>query len=184
MDAIGNWDIAVMQHIAQHFRNDGLTAFLSVYTRLGNMGVCWVVIGVALLFFSRTRKWGAFLLAALLFGTCIGEFGIKLLVRRPRPFLEYAEFAALIPEPHGWSFPSGHTLSAFAAATVLWKMRWQAGVLGMFGAVLMGFSRVYLCVHYPSDVIAGALCGIAVGFLTVLIGQKLLQIYHYRKIQQ
>ena len=102
------------------------------------------------------------MLGAMLLGLLIGEVTIKNIVCRPRPFQELSrDIQLLIPPPSGWSFPSGHSCASFAAATAIFlrDKRWGTGALLL--AALIAFSRVFLFVHYPTDVLAGSALGVA-----------------------
>ncbi|MEG2119545.1 MAG: phosphatase PAP2 family protein, partial [Pseudoflavonifractor sp.] len=112
--------------------------------------------------FRRTRKAGILALAALALGGLCTNVVLKHLVGRERPWLSVAGLTHLIIENDPLSFPSGHTCAAFAAACIWAKAlpkRWM-GVAAILAAVMMGFSRLYLGVHFPSDVLAGMLVGI------------------------
>ena len=88
----------------------------------------------------------------------------------------------LIPAPDSWSFPSGHTASAFAGATALLIHSRRWGVVAMVYAVLVGTSRLYLCVHWPTDVVAGALVGIAVAFAATWFMSRWIP--HFRELDR
>lgn len=132
------------------------------YTTLGNTGLMWIVLSLAMLCWKPTRKAGVAALAAMVLGLLCTNVVLKHVVARPRPWLDVAGLVPLIQEPDPNSFPSGHTCAAFAAASDWCRalprrwMRWTGLVL----AVCMGLSRLYVGVHYPSDVIAGALVGL------------------------
>ena len=101
------------------------------------------------------------MLVSLLVTFLIGEIGLKNLIMRERPLVADPTVQQLIPPPSGSSFPSGHTASSFTAAWILWKADRKFGAAGLALAVCIGFSRLYLFVHYPTDVLGGAVLGIA-----------------------
>ena len=101
-------------------------------------------------------------LGRLLVCVLAGNLLLKNVVARPRPCDVIPEMPLLIPQPQSFSFPSGHTMSSFAAATVLLFASWKWGIAAYAMAGVVGFSRVYLFVHYPTDVLAGVALGIAV----------------------
>lgn len=145
---------------------DWLSELLTRYTNLGEAGVIWIAIGVIFLFFKSTRKAGALALTAMLLCYIFNDMVVKNLVMRIRPFLTVAGLEALIEHPDSYSFPSGHACSSFAAAGV-WAQtlqgRWaKAGrILLLVMAMLMALSRLYVGVHYPTDVLVGSLVGLA-----------------------
>ncbi len=112
------------------------------------------------------------LLAAVSAGFLIGELGIKNLVCRPRPFVVNPDVVLNIPPPSGYSFPSGHSCSSFAAATVLVIYDRRIGIPALCVAALVAFSRMYNYVHYPSDVFFGIMLGVAAALAVVFIFRK------------
>jgi undecaprenyl-diphosphatase len=126
----------------------------------GDYGAIWLIIAVALMIYKPTREAGVVMAAAVLMGHVLNDWMIKPLVERPRPFVEDPSLLLIIDPPGGYSFASGHTVKAFAAAFALfiYDRRWGSFLVAY--AALMGFSRIYLMVHYPSDVVAGAFIGI------------------------
>lgn len=144
----------------QSLRSPMLDAFFVWYTQLGNAGLVWIVVSLLMLLFRRTRKTGVLALGALLLGFVCCNLVIKPLVGRTRPWLLVEGLRTLVAEYDPNSFPSGHTCAAFAAAGIWWQglpRRW--GNTALVLAVLMGLSRLYIGVHFPSDVLAGALLG-------------------------
>lgn len=142
-------------------RTPALTAFFTWFTRLGDAGLLWIVLSAALLIFRPTRRSGACALLALLLGMLATNAALKHLIARPRPWLMVEGLLPLVAERDPNSFPSGHTTAAFAAGVVWLKtLPWAWGRAAALGAaVVMGLSRLYVGVHYPSDVLAGALIG-------------------------
>ena len=138
-------------------------------TRLGDGGVFWIALALVLLIPKKTRRTGAAMAVAMLLGLIIGNGLIKNLVMRTRPFdLAHPVVSRsnlLIAPPSDYSFPSGHTLASFEAATALFKDHSVYGFLAYVLAILIAFSRLYLQVHYPSDVLGGAILGFLLGLL-------------------
>ena len=130
----------------------------------GNNGLLWVLICFIMLLCKSWRKSGVYLLITLSVGA-IAQDVLKDLIQRPRPIMDPAML--LIPMPTSYSFPSGHTLISFAAATTISAFFLRAGVIFFVVALLIGISRVYLGVHYVSDVIGGGLLGIAISFIVL-----------------
>ena len=105
----------------------------------------------------------------MILGLLLGEFGIKNIICRPRPFVTYPDLTVNGITPTGFSFPSGHTTSSFAAAAVIIIRKEKFAVFTAVLAFLIAFSRLYNCVHYPTDVLCGAVLGIALAIITCLI---------------
>ncbi len=180
-DAFLNFDLSVFQSI-QNIQNEFLDALMVGITTLGNGGAVFIVLGLVLLFTKKHRKAGLAVIVALLVMLLCNDLFLKELFARPRPFNlmetdpeKYAfwgknyVFPELISRPTSFSFPSGHTASAFAAAiALLWHNR-KIGVPVTVFAALMGFSRIYVEVHYCTDVIAGVVSGIICALVAVLI---------------
>ncbi len=146
--------------IQEYLRGPVTDPFFTFYTTLGNMGLCWLVLSVGMLCAPKTRKAGVAGLVALLIGFLCTNVILKPLVCRTRPWLVVEGLVALVAERDPHSFPSGHTCAAFAAACA-WRpylsKRWANTALVC--AALMGFSRLYVGVHFPTDVLAGVLVG-------------------------
>lgn len=154
------WEGGVLLAL-QSLRSPVLDAFFVWYTQLGNAGLVWIVVSLLMLLSRRTRKTGVLALGALLLGFVCCNLVIKPLVGRARPWMLVEGLRTLVTEHDPNSFPSGHTCAAFAAAGIWCRglpRRWMR-VSAVAAAVLMGFSRLYVGVHFPSDVLAGALVG-------------------------
>ena len=172
---ITNTDFQILNFIQEHIRNAFLDPVMAVLGYLGEAGAVWIILGIVLLFFRKTRPAGVCMLAAMALGYLIGDIGIKHLVARPRPFLVNTDVDLYINAPTSHSFPSGHSTASFAAVTSLFGMlkekRWIAySALGL--AILIVFSRLYNYVHYPSDVLCGILLGVICGLVMALIFKK------------
>lgn len=159
-------DGAVLLWIQEYLRGPLPDTFFAFYTSLGNAGLVWLVLSVLMLCFKSTRKAGVTALLALVVGFIFTNVLLKPMVHRTRPWLVVEGLTALIAEGDPHSFPSGHTCAAFAAACA-WRSylpkRWANTALVC--AVLMGFSRLYVGVHFPTDVLAGAVIGCLCGWL-------------------
>lgn len=158
----------------QIFRSDFLDNFFRIYTTLGNRGEIWIAIILLTSLNKKTRHLSIMALCALLIEVVAVEGILKPIFMRPRPFESHA-FNLLIPIPHGSSFPSGHSASSFAVAGVYFFGKYKHRFLIIFLAFLMAFSRLYLFVHYPSDVLVGSLIGFAIGAFTIYFLEKKLK---------
>lgn len=155
-----------------------LDPIVSAYTRLGDAGIFFIALSLVMLLYKPTRRAGALALGAMLLGLLVTNVTIKPLISRPRPWLDWP-IIPLVTERDPNSFPSGHTCAAFAAG-LSWAraLPWRWGRLAaVVLAVLMGLSRLYVGVHYPSDVLAGAL----IGSLCAWVVRKAYQGYEDRK---
>lgn len=174
-DIIQQFDEQVLVWIAENIRCALLDPFMKLYTQMGNTGMLFIVLGILMLFFKRTRKAGLSALCAMLIGLIVVNFTIKPLVSRPRPWLVIENFVNLVEEHDPNSFPSGHTNAAFAFALAVCMSaprRWMK-VTAVCMAVVMGLSRLYVGVHFPSDVLMGAVIGSLCGLAGAWVIRKL-----------
>lgn len=155
----------ILDWIQQHLRSPFGDAVVPLITSLGNAGVLWILIGLVLLTRRSWRKTGVVLLLALLIEAFFCNIVLKNLVAMPRPFTLHENVQLLIPAPHDYSFPSGHTGAAFASAAALYFSRARYWIVVFVLAVLIAFSRLYLYVHFPTDVLGGIVLGIASAWL-------------------
>lgn len=139
--------------------------FLAVTKIAGSYGQLWVIIAAVLLIFKSTRKAGIAVLLAYVMVFLIGQLGLKNLISRPRPCQIDLDFALLVSRPSSSSFPSTHSAWAFGAATAIFMRHKKAGVAAFTAAALIAFSRLYLFLHFPTDVLFGIALGIALGVL-------------------
>ena len=162
-------DNTILRWINVKFRNKTFDKIMPIITSAGNLGIIWIVISVLLITKKDYRVLGQTILIALVITTIIGEGIIKNIVKRKRPFYGDDDKELLISRPITYSFPSGHTASSFAVATVFIKTDNAASLEIMLLACLIAFSRIYLGVHYPSDVIGGGIIGALCGLITVIL---------------
>lgn len=160
--------------IQDNLRTDWLTPFMIRFTHLGDHGIIWIVIGVILLFPRKTRRAAITALIALICAHLLCNMVLKDYVARIRPYDVIAGLNCIIGRENSWSFPSGHAMTAFAFAVAIYKSRpKRLGIPIMIIAVAISVSRLYVGVHYPSDVIFGAVLGALIGLLVFwLIGDK------------
>ncbi|MBQ7505526.1 MAG: phosphatase PAP2 family protein [Ruminococcus sp.] len=171
MEAIQSFDFSILNAIQDSLRCaflDGFTVFLSYLT---TSGIIWIVAGVVLLFFRKTRAAGVILIGALALGFLTGDVLLKHIIARPRPFTFDSNITLLINPPTGSSFPSTHSVLAAASTTVLLvKKRWL-GVIALILSLCIAFSRLYLYVHFPTDVLCGLLLGVICALVMLWIGK-------------
>ena len=152
--------------IIQNLRTPIGDVVVPLITRLGDAGIIWIILTILLLIIPKTRKTGVIMMAALLVDVLLCNVLIKNLVARTRPFDVNTAVQLLIEKPQDYSFPSGHTAASFASVTALYlageKKMWKAALML---AVLIALSRLYLNVHYPTDIIGGVIFGSLSGYL-------------------
>lgn len=141
-------------------------------TMLGDGGAVWLLAAGGMLCTKKYRRQGLILLAALAAGVLVGNVCLKNLIARPRPCWLDNSVRLLVSSPTDYSFPSGHTLSSAIGAAVLTKTDRRLGWAAIPIAAVIAFSRLYLFVHYPSDILAGAVLGAAIGLAAHRIGTR------------
>lgn len=160
MFSLQKTDEIILNAIDKHCRNSLLDRVMPIITKLGDMGAIWIVISLRLLISKQYIKDGYIIILTLVLSTVISEGLIKNLVRRPRPCTKIPASDLLISKPLSYSFPSGHTTSSFAVAGVFTAMIRPYMPYVIVMALLIAFSRLYLLVHYPSDVLIGIVLGL------------------------
>lgn len=161
IELITNIDIQILLYIQQFIRTPWLTPIVTFITSLGNAGILWIVLSLLLLLSKKTRKIGCISFLALFASLVINNLLLKNLIRRMRPYDAFQTLIPLVAKPMDYSFPSGHTGSSFSSACVLYRhLPKKAGIAAILLAALIGLSRLYVGVHYPSDVFVGMLTGI------------------------
>lgn len=200
-----DWEFQFLNWIQTNLRSETLDKIMPIITKFGDGGIFWIVITLLLFIPKRTRKYAHVSAFALIFCVVGGNLILKNLIARPRPFwLENGNPLALlavdnpltrisvhdgvtvIPEgrtiiqllvkaPTDFAFPSGHTQASFAAASsiCMWKRKW--GIPALILAALVAFSRMYLYVHYPTDVLAGICFGVGYALVSLAICNKLFR---------
>lgn len=160
LDFLSKLDGQTLLFIQDHLRFEALTPYMIFVTKLGNGGLIWIVITFLLLFPKRTRRAGILSALALLASLCVTNLFLKNYVARVRPYEVIDGLNCLVKKASDWSFPSGHASASFASAVVIFKSRpKRLGVPCMILAFLIACSRLYVGIHYPSDVVCGAIIG-------------------------
>lgn len=163
-------DVSVLLWIQENLRFDFLTGFWKAITCLGDSGWFWIVLGLVLLLYRKTRPVGITVLISLAIGALITNVALKNIVARIRPYDFTSRIVSLLPPQSDFSFPSGHTCASFAAALVCLRMLPRCyGVPAVILAGLIAFSRMYLGVHYPTDILGGLLAGVAASWMACKI---------------
>ncbi len=155
-------------------RGPVLDPVMTTVTHLGDAGIVWVLMSIVLLAVKRTRKVGLCCFLALLVMLIVNNYVIKVLVDRARPYEVVEGLTAIVPLPVDASFPSGHTAAGIAAAVVLiGETKARYWIPALLLALLVAFSRMYVGVHYPTDVLGGAVLGILYGLAGLALGRML-----------
>lgn len=165
-------DADILAWIHGNLSSGTMDAVMKAVTLSGDYAMVWIVAALALIIYEPTRKAGIVMVVAIALGQVLNDYIIKEIVARPRPFVEDPSIVLIISPPSGYSFASGHTVKAFAAAFALFIYERKWGSIALCYAALIGFSRVYLCVHYPSDVVAGAFIGIVCALIAYVAYEK------------
>ncbi|MCB2296025.1 phosphatase PAP2 family protein [Clostridium algoriphilum] len=157
---IDKFDNYILFVIEKYVHNRCLDIIMPIVTFTGNLGIIWIIIAIALILEKPYRVVGNLIIITLIISTIVGEGIVKHIVRRVRPCNKQNNVGLLSTSPISYSFPSGHTLSSFAVAEMLSMYFTQYKLLFMLIAFLIALSRLYLYVHYPTDVIAGMVIGV------------------------
>ena len=172
LDFINNLDFSVLYFIQEHLRCSFLDGFCALLSVAFEGGIGWFVIIALLLCFRKTRAAGAVMLVSVVLAFLTGELFMKNIICRVRPCNQDLSVVLAVKRPTSYSFPSGHTGSSFAAAVSLWLCHKKLGAAALTLATIIGLSRLCLFVHFPTDVLAGALLGTLCGVLCVWLMRK------------
>lgn len=159
-------------YVIQSIHTDLLDTIMILLSTLGNSGLIWIAIAVVLLIPKRTRYCGITMLAAMAVSFLLGNLCLKNIIQRKRPCAVDTSVRLLIPFPSEYSFPSGHTLNGFTAATVIFLYFKKPGVFALLLAAAIAFSRIYLFVHYPTDILGGMVLGIVDAVMVYLLAKR------------
>lgn len=163
-----NFDLPILDWIAAYLHCPILDRIMPAVTALGDGGIFWICLSAILLLLPKQRKTGLSMALALLMGLLICNLTMKPLFARMRPYdYQWEHFGRVIPllieAEKSFSFPSGHTIASFEAATALLLRSRKAGIPALILACIIAFSRMYLYVHYPTDVLCSIVLGIGIG---------------------
>lgn len=174
-----DFDLGIDNFIQQHLSNPVLDAIFTFITHLGDEGILWIALALILLCFKKTRKIGIVMAMGLIFGLIFGNLTLKNIFQRPRPFDTPGALldgdSLLIPRPGEYSFPSGHTTSSFAAAVGIFLFHKKWGIPALIMAALIAYSRLYVYVHFPTDILGGILLGTACALLAHFLWTKYME---------
>ena len=163
---ISDWDVSVLVWIAEHLRTAFLTPIMKFITYTGNAGIIWIILSIVLICIPKYRKAGLASAIALIIDLLCVNICVKPLAHRIRPYVYSHEVSLIIKKAADYSFPSGHTAASFASVTALYlageKKLWKPALIL---SCLIAVSRLYLYVHYPTDVLGGMFFGILAGYV-------------------
>lgn len=164
-----NFEFAILDFIRENLSCGFLDYLMRFFTFLGDEGWIWILTGVVLLFFKKTRRIGISVCMALIFSLLVSNIALKPIIARTRPFDLAEGIKLIIDSPTDFSFPSGHSSASFAAAVAIFCNNKKYGSLALVLSFLIAFSRLYLYVHFPTDVLAGSVIGVGCGYIAYLI---------------
>lgn len=162
------WEIYHLDVLHEKLYTPLFDKLMVFVTRTGNMGTVWIIAALLMMLIEPSLKDGYTMLIALMLCIMIGNVTIKNIVRRQRPFF-HKDYKLLIKQPRDYSFPSGHTLSSFAAATVIFLTNPYCGIIAYIYASLIALSRLYLRVHFFTDVGFSLIFGVLLGYVANII---------------
>ena len=174
-----SFDLPILDWIAANLWCPLLDTVMPIITLFGDAGIFWIALPVLFMVTKKYRRTGSGMMLALMMGLLLCNIWLKPTVARIRPYdfqMEYfsKEIQLLAGGMHDFSFPSGHTIASFEAAVVIVLNNKKLGIPAMILAVLIAFSRLYLYLHYPTDVIFSVILGSALAFLGNFLAQKVM----------
>ena len=174
-----SFDLPILDWIAANLWCPVLDVAMPIITLLGDAGIFWIAVSVLFMITKKYRKTGIGMMLALMMGLLVCNIWLKPTVARMRPYdfqMQYflKEIPLLAGAMHDFSFPSGHTIASFEAAVVILLNNTKLGIAAMILACLIAFSRLYLYVHYPTDVICSVILGTAFAFLGNFLAGKIM----------
>lgn len=181
-----SFDLPILDWIAANLWCPALDFLMPVITVLGDAGIFWIAVSVLFMITKKYRKTGFGMALALVFGLLVCNIYLKPTIARIRPYDFQERYLGvivnlLIEKQHDFAFPSGHTIASFEAAVVIALNNKKLGIPAMILACLIAFSRLYLYVHYPTDVIVSIILGTAFAFLGNFLAHKIFDLIAARK---
>lgn len=170
--SIYNLDNRLLYILSEKIKNTFFDKFMPILSRINDYGGVYIVFSLLTILISKEKNTGLYIIVALMLGSLLGEGIIKHIIKRCRPINSY-KHRFLIKIPPSYSFPSGHTTSSFAVLGVLWSVNSDYKYLVLILALLISFSRLYLHVHYPTDIIGGILLGLLCSKMTFVVVNRL-----------
>ncbi|MFL8952115.1 phosphatase PAP2 family protein [Helcococcus kunzii] len=162
---INKIDFSILKFIQENFKSPFMDKLMVFFTSIGDMAVVWIAISIIFLLIKKRRNTGIKIILGLIVVAILGNLIFKNIFSRLRPFWVDETIKVIITKPVGYSFPSGHTFSSFAAATIIFLDNKKLGYFSFLLATLISFSRAYLFVHFPTDIFVGMLLGVLLGVI-------------------
>lgn len=181
LELLNSWavsfDLPILDWIQANMANPFLDLIMPWITILGDAGIFWMAVAAILLFTKKHRQTGLGMAFAMMMGLVVCNMILKPWVGRIRPYDFQEELGVtiqlLIDKQHDFSFPSGHTIASFEACTVMMLGSRKLGIPATLLAILIAFSRLYLYVHYPTDVIASVILGTIFGIIGYALAKNI-----------
>lgn len=181
MGGILSLDFKILNYL-QQFHSGPLDLIMKFFTYIGENGYIWIALGLLFLCFKKTRKMGIYLLITLAIEFICNDLVLKHIIKRQRPFFYNKRINMVIKRPTSYSFPSGHASAAFSSATAIFMHDKIKGLFAYLVAIAISVSRIYFYVHYPSDIVCGAILGMIVAIIVRLMGKAIekrhMRLYH------
>ena len=162
-----DFEFAILDFIQKYMTSPIFDKIMIFITTMGNAGAVWIVLSLLMMCSKKYRKVGFMLALGLIGSLVIGNLILKPSIARLRPFQLREGINLLIAPPHDFSFPSGHTLASFISCSILLMNDRKKGIASLVLAVLIAFSRLYLYVHFPTDILGGIVLGVVIGCASV-----------------
>lgn len=173
MNTLGLWEGGLLLWIQENLRAEWLNPVMRIITSLGNEGIFWIALIILMFFFKKTRKIAACCAISMVLTLILVNVTLKPIFARTRPYALLEGLEILVKRPGDHSFPSGHSAHALACSWVMFRMmKKKIGVPMLVLGILVALSRLYVGVHFPTDVIAGCACGMAMAEISILICKK------------
>jgi len=170
-----NIEFEILNFIRENLSCAPMDVAMRIITFFGDAGWFWIALGLVLAIIPKTRKIGLTVCISLLFSLLLCNLTLKPIVARTRPYDVLKTIEIIIEAPHDYSFPSGHTSISFAGAVAVFAYNKKYGSIALLLAALIAFSRLYLYVHFPTDVLAGALLGSVCAVMAYYVGKLLFK---------